>query len=469
MTGKGSTGKPRFYSHLFWQLVIAFLLVILLAAGGVGLIARITMSQMESSLRAPAGSFERLWADRLAHYYRQQGDWAGVNAMVAGFPTSAEWGPWNQEWQADYLVATPDGAIVAASNPAWLGRSLDPWERERATPIEEEGRVVGLLLLSPYGRLANIAPEQAAGILLQRFLLGGLLIGGLALVVGFVLSRTLSRPLVRLTSATQAVAAGDLTVRVPARYQGEVGELATAFNTMAEELARADQLRRNLTADVAHELRTPLSVIRGKLEGILDGVYPATAEHIQPALEEMQLLTQLVEDLRLLALAEAGQLTLEKQAVDLGAVLQDVQVNFTPQASDRGIVLALDLPAGLPPVPADRRRIAQVLGNLLTNALNHTPAGGCVTLSAAAVVGMVEVAVTDTGTGIAPEDLPNLFERFWRGEKSRSRASGGTGLGLAIVKQLVELHGGQVRVTSTPGQGACFRFTLPKSDLAPEK
>ncbi len=162
-----------------------------------------------------------------------------------------------------------------------------------------------------------------------------------------------------------------------------------------------------------------------------------------------------------------GALALEKQEVDLGVVLQDVQVNFTPQASDRGIVLSLDLPAGLPLALADRRRVAQVLGNLLTNALNHTPLGGCVTLSAVASAGMVEVAVADTGTGIAPEELPNLFERFWRGEKSRSRASGGTGLGLAIVKQLVEIHGGRVHVTSTPGQGACFRFTLPESGLAP--
>ncbi|MBE9507785.1 MAG: HAMP domain-containing protein, partial [Chloroflexi bacterium] len=264
-----------------------------------------------------------------------------------------------------------------------------------------------------------------------------------------------------LTAATRAVAAGDLSVRVPVRYHGEVRELAAAFNAMAEDLARADALRRNLTADVAHELRTPLSVIRGKLEGVLDGVYPATPEHLEPVLEETELLTHLVEDLRLLALAEAGQLPLEKRPMDVGDLLRDAQVNFGPQASDRGVTLALKLPSELPTVVADWRRVAQVLGNLLTNALRHTPQGGCVTLSATADEGMVEVTVADTGMGIPPEDLPYIFERFWRGEKSRSRAGGETGLGLAIARQLVEMHGGTIDVESTPGKGSKFQFTLP--------
>jgi two-component system sensor histidine kinase BaeS len=290
----------------------------------------------------------------------------------------------------------------------------------------------------------------------------------------------MSRPLVDLTAATRAVATGDLSVRVPVRYHGEMRELSIAFNAMTEELARADELRRNLTADVAHELRTPLSVIRGKLEGVLDGVYPSTPEHLAPILEEIKLLTQLVEDLRLLSLAEAGQLPLEKRAMDVGALLRDAQVNFSPQAADQGVTLALDLPSELPEVMADRRRIAQVLGNLLTNALRHTPSGGRVTLSAAVAPpiageaggGMVEVTVADTGPGIPPEDLPYIFERFWRGEKSRSRAGGGAGLGLAIAKHLVEAHGGEIGVKSSlteglkigeVGEGTTFYFTLPLS------
>jgi two-component system OmpR family sensor kinase/two-component system sensor histidine kinase BaeS len=279
----------------------------------------------------------------------------------------------------------------------------------------------------------------------------------------------ISRPVVKLTDATRAVAHGDLDVRVQGQYPGELGELAVSFNRMTEELARTDELRRNMTADVAHELRTPLSVIRGKLEGVLDGVYPATPAHLEPILEETKLLAHLVEDLRLLALAEAGQLVLEEQSVDVGDLLRDAQVNFGPQADDRGVTLALDLPSDLPQVTADRRRIAQVVGNLLTNALRHTPQGGCVTLSAVQSPpldegdkGWVTVTVSDTGVGIPAEDLPYIFERFWRGEKSRSRAGGGSGLGLAIAKHLVEMHGGSIVVESTPGAGSTFRFTLPR-------
>jgi two-component system sensor histidine kinase BaeS len=182
---------------------------------------------------------------------------------------------------------------------------------------------------------------------------------------------------------------------------------------------------------------------------------------MEPILEETKVLTHLVEDLRLLAPAEAGQLDLERRATDVGDLLRDAQVSFGPQAADRGVTLALDVPPKLPSVMADWRRIAQVLGNLLINALRHTSQGGCVTLSAVPGDGTVEVTVTDTGVGISPDELPYIFERFWRGERSRSRTGGGTGLGLAIARQLVEMHGGTIRVQSAPGEGSQFRFTLP--------
>ena len=455
--------RRRLHVRFFWQLIIAFALVILLAGGGMLLAGRIALNRLAPLAQGGYSNASRLWADRFASYYAQQGSWEGIDDLVADYPCGPGWDS-SEGWAVDYVLAVEDGAIVAASNDQWLDESLTRWEMDWSTPIVANGQQVGFLFLVPFD---HFAPGSLPLVRrpLQGFLMAGLVIGAGSLVVGFVFSRGMSLPLVRLTEATRAVAAGNLNVRVPAQYAGEMGELATAFNQMAQELARADGLRRNMTADVAHELRTPLSVIRGKLEGVLDGVYPATPEHLEPILEETNLLTHLVEDLRLLALAEAGQLTLEKREMDVGDLLRDTQVNFGPQAADRGVTLALDLPSELPRVMGDWRRISQVLGNLLTNALRHTPQGGCVTLSAAALPphggGGVEVTVADTGTGIAPEDLSYVFERFWRGEKSRSRAGGGTGLGLAIARQLVEVHGGTISVQSTLGKGSQFRFTLP--------
>lgn len=445
--------RPKFQLRFFWQLISAFSLIILLVVGGMFLASQLIFNYWLS-----AGSetqFMRLWSTRLGGYYTRQDGWQGVETMLAGYPCGPEWGPWDQSWQVDYLLAAADGTIVAASDAGRVGQKLDVTEQIVAAPIEEGGQEVGLLVL--------LAREQVGARLAPgRLMMIGLGIASFSLIVGVLLSRRISQPLADLTAATQAIAAGDLGVRVSSRYSGEAGELIGAFNQMAEDLARADELRRNLTADVAHELRTPLSVVRAKLEGVIDGVYPATPEHLEPVVETVNLLTQLVEDLHLLALVEAKQLAPEKQPVDIGDVLRDARVNFSPQASDRAVTLALDLPPALPVAMVDRRRITQVLGNLLSNALRYTPAGGRVTISAAETEdGGVEISVADTGPGIPPEDIPFVFERFWRGDKSRSRVGGGSGLGLAIAKQLVEMHGGTIRVESTQGKGATFRLTLP--------
>ena len=458
---------PRPDLGFFWQLITAFTLITALVGGGMVLAGRAAFKRLDSFVH-DRFSTAGLWADRLAGHHEESGSWEGVDALIADYPCGPGWAPWDEEWEMEYILAAADGTVISAANSDRLGHTLSRWEKKRTTPILVDGQQVGFLFLSPFAHIeVGSLPvlEQA----LRSFLIAGTAIATGSLIVGFVLSRGMSRPLVDLTRATRSVAAGDLSVRVPVRHQGEVRELTVAFNKMAAELARADALRRNMTADVAHELRTPLSVIQGKLEGVLDGVYPTTPEHLEPILEETELLSHLVEDLRLLALAEAGQLALEKHPMDVSDLLHDTQVNFGPQAADRGITLALDLPSELPKITADWRRISQVLGNLLTNALRHTPQGGCVTLSAAVVPppageggkSVMRVTVADTGTGIPPDDLPYIFERFWRGERSRSRAGGGTGLGLAIAKQLVEMHGGTIHVESTPGQGSKFWFTLP--------
>jgi signal transduction histidine kinase len=289
----------------------------------------------------------------------------------------------------------------------------------------------------------------------------------LALLAGLLARRTfrdIAVPLADVMTAADAVAEGDLSVRVEEDKPGEFGQLARSFNRMVGELERSDQQRRNLTADVAHELRTPLHIIQGNLEGVLDDVYKPTDEHIQATLEETQQLSRLVEDLRTLSLAEAGQLPLVWEPVDVAELLADVGTSFSGQAEAAAIDLTVEVGKNLPTIIGDVGRLDQVLGNLVANAVRHTHVDGSITLKAEAIQDGVRIHVRDTGEGILAEDLPHIFDRFWKGDRSRTRASGaGSGLGLAIARQLVNAHGGIICVESEPGKGTTFTIELPSS------
>jgi signal transduction histidine kinase len=289
------------------------------------------------------------------------------------------------------------------------------------------------------------------------------LAGALALVFGSLIVWRVVRPLKSLTMAASAVAAGDLSQRVSVSSGDEISDLADAFNRMAVQLDRAETLRQQLTADIAHELRTPITVIQGNIEALQDGIFPLTQEALEPILDKTLLLRRLVEDLRQLALAESGQLSLIPEPLDLGPLAGQAIDAFRPPAEARGVELSLAPADSLPLVRADRQRVQQVLDNLLSNALRYTPDGGRITVGLAQENGFVQVSVTDTGPGIPAAALPNVFERFYRADQSRERLSdgGGSGLGLAVARSIVEAHGGQIGVHSAPGQGAVFWFSLP--------
>jgi two-component system OmpR family sensor kinase/two-component system sensor histidine kinase BaeS len=298
---------------------------------------------------------------------------------------------------------------------------------------------------------------------------GGILIPlcGFPLLLIFIASligrwgfRRFGRPMADVMSAIDAVAEGDLSVRVREHFPGDLGQLARRFNHMIAELERSNQQRRNLTADIAHELRTPLHIIQGNLEGILDGVYEATPDHINNTLEETQLLARLVNDLQTLSLAEAGQLPLHPIQFHITELIDDLTSSFSSQTASFGIILTTDVPNPEQKITADYDRLNQALSNLISNAIRHTPKEGKIFIETGSSDGIVRIKVKDTGAGITPEALPFIFDRFWRGERSRSDRTH-SGLGLAITKQIVLAHGGTIDVESDVGKGATFIILLP--------
>jgi len=437
---------------LRFRLLIATLLIVLVTVSVMAVFAsQRTAGEFRSYVEHGDRTRQRRFEFALTRAYGQTRTWQNIQPVIE---------EWEQVSGERVVVADLYGKIVGDSGNEWVGKNVSANWGEPSGKVILGSAEVGTFYINPSTPTPSVITEFLAAIN-RSVLLGALMAGAVAIVITLVVSHRIVRPVESLTSAARRMEKGDLTARVKATSSDEIGQLAHAFNAMADGLARQEQLRRNMVSDVAHELRTPLTNIRGYLEAAKDGLVQPDGALVDNLYEEAMLLNRLVNDLQELALAEAGQLHLERHSVKVGDVIRTTVEVLCPHAEARDISLVVQVPDDLPLVKADLHRVGQVLRNLINNALDFTPPGGQVTVTARLDGKWVSVQVSDTGPGIAPEHLPYVFERFYRADKSRTRATGGAGLGLAIVKQLVEAHGGRVWVESTLGAGATFGFTLP--------
>ena len=440
---------------LQFRLLTAFTLVILVSMGGVFFfINQVTQQEIrgfeERAERVRTGRIEF----ELSLYYSRQGDWNGIQPFVE---------QWGSFYGRQIMVTDAKGIVVADSQGKLLGKPHSPDASGRPILLRGTGSVIGTLYISP-GTSPGTGFESLP-ILFKSigrfFLWGGLIAIALALLLTFLLSWRVLAPVKALTVTARRLGQGDFSQRVQFKGKGEIGELAQSFNLMASELERNEELRRNMVADVAHELRTPLTNMKGYLEAVSDGVIAPDAATIRSLYEETALLSRLVDDLQELALAEAGQLKLLPQPEDIYELINRVVALVQPQVTAKGLSVSVEPSQPLPPVNIDAQRISQVLRNLIENAIAHTDKGGAISVAAWQQDNWVKVSVTDTGEGIPAEDIPNIFERFYRVDKSRDRNTGGSGLGLTISKRLVEAHGGKIEFQSELGKGSRFSFTVP--------
>ena len=398
--------------------------------------------------------------------YQQNQSWAEATLILNGARSMMPFGGLNSE--ISIILMDTAGQVLYHPQAEQVGQHLEV-NTLNPVPLHLNDEVIGYLVISEENSDNRHGPVG----FLERFSRAYLyiaLIGGLAgLIFGIVTSRSLTAPLSRLAQAAQAIGQGDFSRQMEVVGSDEMQEVATAFNDMVQALQEAETLRSNLVADVAHELRTPLSVLQGNLRAILDGVYPLETSEIARLYDQTRLLSRLVNDLHELAQAEAGQLPLSLQQTDIARLLDDIVTTFGPLAETESISLSAEVASALPPLQVDQARISQVLHNLLGNALRHTPAQGRITLRAGQSDEQVWIAIQDTGEGILAIDLPYVFERFYRADRARARSSGGSGLGLAIAKAIIEEHGGRVTAESrgVVGEGSCFTVYLPRNLPAP--
>ncbi|MCA9903943.1 MAG: HAMP domain-containing histidine kinase [Anaerolineae bacterium] len=454
------------WNKLWFRLSLAFLIVAWISVAAVALIVNQTTG---SGFQQYIRQRDRINANavqitQLEAYYAEQGDWSGAETILV-----ADRGSGNGRGRgrggdaqagAQWVVFDSNGVIQAAETSDLVGTTVDTEARSAAAPLNVDGQTAGWLLwLTPSAQMFGDAETAFLNEVNRWIWLAALIASALAVVSGVGLAWLLARPLRTVTSGVRQFSRGRLDSPVPVQGTVEVRELASAFNQMASDLAAADAQRQRMAADVAHELRTPVSVLRGHLEAMMDGVYPMDSAHVAVAYDQSLHLTRLVEDLRLLTMAEHGQLSLHRAAISPGDLAEAAVARFTLLAQDSAIDLRHEIAPNLPALTVDRARIQQVIDNLLSNAVRHTQAGGSITLAARREGDSVVFSVCNTGV-LPPDQAAHVFDRFWRADAARQADSGGSGLGLAIARQLVRIHGGDLWVETTASE-TTFIFRVP--------
>ena len=399
-------------------------------------------------------------ADNLGRYYQSNGSWEGVQKAIIRFSNQERPG-FDITRKPFFTLADEQGRVIYPGPGYKLGDKARSADLNQGIPIEVDEIKVGTLMLGkvPPERI----PRETEFIQRtnQMLVLSALGASVVALLIGIFLSKTLTRPIRELTEATHAVAEGKLGQQVSVRSKDEMGELAKSFNKMSTDLARSTEARKQMTADIAHELRTPLSLIIGHAEAVHDEVLPPTKENFEIIREEALRLEHLVDDLRILSLADAGELRIDLQAVSPQKLLNDLQATYQHIANQKNVTISVETSSKLPMLNIDPGRMTQVLTNILDNALQHTPEGELINLSARSVDDSVELSIQDSGPGIEGEDVNRIFNRFYRADEARNRDDGGSGLGLAIAKSIVLAHNGQIWAESEPGQGLTVHIKIP--------